>query len=307
MKIKFIVKPFSDKKKAQKFQKEIGKFKKELKKKGVKIEEAFTTLDGETNAGNLAKGAIKQGFNRIIFVGGDGLLNEGVNGIMEATGGFCPPDFAIGIIPTGAGNDFTKPLKIPRDTGEAFEVIKKDKVNLVDIGKVNERFFVNVISFGFDAKINKLANDLKEKYQFLPRKGSYLIAALKEIIIKIPLFEVQIKGDGIDFEGEVISVAVTNGSHYGAIFKIAPDALVDDGKFDICFIESVGKLRAFFDIYKIIKGTHASLPEVKMFKASSLEISSPNPLPYEMDGEVLEPKKEYKIIILPKALRVLTP
>lgn len=307
MKIKFIVKSLTNEKKAKEFQKEIGKFKKELKKKGVKIEEAFTTPDGETSARNLAKRAIKQGFNRIIFVGGDGLLNEGINGIMEATGRLCPPDFAIGIIPTGAGNDFTKPLKIPRDIGEAFEIIKKDKATSVDIGKVNERFFVNVISFGFDAKINKLANDLKEKYQFLPRKGSYLIAALKEIIIRIPLFWVRIKGDGIDFKGKVISVAVTNGSHYGAIFKIAPDALIDDGKFNICFIESVGKFRAFFDIYKIIKGTHASLPEVKMFKASSLTISSLEPLPYETDGEVLEPQKEYKISILPKILRVLVP
>jgi len=307
MKIKFIVKPLPNKKKTQEFQKEIRKFKKELKKKGVKIEETFTTPDGETSARNLAKKAIEQRFNKIIFVGGDGLLNKGVNGIMKVSGGILPPDFSIGIIPTGAGNDFTKPLKIPRDIGEAFEVIKKDKTILVDIGKVNERFFVNVVSFGFDAKINKLANDLKEKYQFLLRKGSYLIAALKEIIIKIPLFWVRIKGDGIDFEGEVISVAVTNGSHYGAIFKIAPDALVNDGKFNICFIESVGKIRAFFDIYKIIKGTHASLPEVKMFKASSLAISSQNPLPYEMDGEVLEPKKEYKISILPKTLRVLTP
>lgn len=304
MKIKFIVKPILKKQKAKEFEEEFLKFKEE---RGNQIERFFATASGENNARILAKKAIKEDFGRIIFVGGDGLLNEGVNGIMEATQGKIPNGFAIGIIPTGSGNNFAKALKIPKDIKGAFQVIKKNKTTLVDIGKVNERFFVNVVSFGFDAKVNKLANDIKEKYQFLPKEGSYLISALKEIIVKIPLFEIRIEGGETNLKQKVITLAVNNGPSYGAIFKIAPAAVIDDGKFDICAIESVGRIRALLDIYKVIQGTHINLPEVKMFKASSLIISAPEPLPYEMDGEVLEPQKEYRISVLPKLLKILVP
>jgi len=307
MKIKFIVKPILKKQKAKEYQEEFLKFKKELQERGEKAEEVFTATSGENNARILAQKAIEEGFDRIVLVGGDGLLNEGVNGIIEGTQGKIPSDFALGTIPTGSGNNFAKTLKIPKDIKEAFQVIKKDKTTLVDIGKVNERFFVNVVSFGFDAKVNKLANEIKEKYHFLPKEGSYLIAALKEIIVKIPLYQVELKGEGINLKNKVILVAVNNGQSYGAIFKIAPAAVVNDGKFDVCLIESVGRIRALFDIYRVIQGTHINLPEVKMLKTSSLTISAPEPLPYETDGEVLKPKKEYRISVLPKALKILTP
>lgn len=300
MKIKLIVKPPAKKE----YQRELLIFKREFE---GRVEEEFSEKQGEKSTKNLAKRAVKEGFDRIIFVGGDGTLGEGVNGIMEATGEKIPPNFAIGTIPTGAGNNFAKTLGIPKDIEEAFEIIKNDKKRLVDIGRANERFFINCISFGFDAKINKLANDLKEKHRFLPRELSYLLAALKEIIIKIPLFEMRITAGEKKIAQNLISLAVTNGPTYGAIFKINPGALVDDGKLDICYIETVGRLRALFDIYKIIKGTHIYLPEVKMFRASSLTVSSPEPLPYETDGEVFEPQKEYKIDILPRTLKFLVP
>lgn len=306
MRIKFIVKPIFKKQNLKEYQEEFLKFKEELQKREGKVEEVFTIAQGENNAQILAQKAIEEGFDRIVLVGGDGLLNEGVNGIIEGTQGRIPSDFALGIIPTGSGNNFAKALKIPKDIKEAFQVIKKDKTTLVDIGKVNERFFVNVVSFGFDAKVNKLANEIKEKYHFLPREGSYLLAALKEIIVKIPLYKIQIEGDEINLKQKVILLAVNNGPSYGAIFKIAPAAAVNDGKFDVCLIESVGRIRALFDIYRVIQGTHIHLPEVKMSKASFLIISSPEPLPYEIDGEVLEPQKKYKISVFPKALKILT-
>lgn len=300
MKIKFIVKPPAK----EEYQRELLIFKKEFK---GKIEEEFSEREGEKSTKNLAKKAVKEGFDRIVLVGGDGTLSGGVNGVMEATEEKLPTNFAIGIVPTGAGNNFAKTIGIPKNIKEAFEIIKNDKKRLVDIGRANERFFVNCISFGFDAKINKLANDLKEKHRFLPKGLSYLLAALKEIVIKIPLFEMQITAEGKKIVQNLISLAVTNGPTYGGIFKINPGALVDDGELDICYIETVGRFRALFDIYKIIKGTHIYLPEVKMFKTSSLSVSSPEPLPYETDGEVLEPEKEYKISILPKTLKFLVP
>lgn len=295
MKIKFIVKPPLKKE----YQREFLKFKKEF---SGEIEEEFTEKEGEKSIKNLAKKAIEEGFETIVFVGGDGTLNEGINGIMEK--GF-PENFKIGTIPTGSGNNFAKELKI-LNIEQAFEIIKKGKEISIDIGKVNERYFINCVSFGFDGLVNKLANQIKDKYPFLPRKLSYLLAALKEIIIKIPEFEIKIEGD-IEYEGKIITLATTNSQSYGGIFKINPGAKIDDGKFNVCLIEPVGKIRALIDIYKVIKGKHLNLPEVKTFLASFLEISSPNLLFYETDGEVPPPERKYKISLIKKAIKFLVP
>jgi len=300
MKYKFIVKPPLKKQ----YQEDFLIFKNEFK---GRVEEEFTEKEGPKTAKNLAKKAVEEGFDRIIFVGGDGSLNEGVNGIMAATGEKIFSNFALGIIPTGSGNNFAKNLGIPKDIKRAFEIIKKDKTISVDIGRANDRYFVNCISFGFDAKVNQLANDLKEKYPFLPKEGSYLLPALKEVIIKIPLYEIKIEGEGINIKEKLIMLAITNSKSYGAIFKINPAATVNDGKLDVCFIKAVSKIRALSDIYQVIKGTHINLPEVKMSKASSLIISSPDVLPYEIDGEVPESQKEYKIEVFPRILPILVP
>ena len=151
------------------------------------------------------------------------------------------------------------------------------------------------------------ANDLKEKHSFLPKDLSYLLVAIKEIIINIPNFEVRIEGDGISYKQRIILAAITNGPTYGAIFKVNPGASVNDGKLNLCLIESVGKLRAFYDIYKVIRGSHPGLSEFKFFKTSSLKISSQSFLPWEVDGEVLPSQKEFKIEVLPKAINILTP
>jgi YegS/Rv2252/BmrU family lipid kinase len=253
----------------------------------------------------LAKKAIEEKFNRIIVVGGDGLLHEVINGVMEEK---IPSDFVIGTIPTGSGNNFAKALGIKKNIKKSFEIIGKEKIISVDIGKVNERFFINCFSVGFDALVNKIANDLKERNRFLPRNLSYLLAALRQIIIKIPNFEVKIKGEEIDYKNKVVLVAITNSPSYGAIFKINPGAITNDGKFNVCIIEPVGKIRALLDLYRATKGTHIYLPEVKTLKFSlPLTISSPEPIAYETDGEVFEPKREYEIKIFPKAINFIVP
>lgn len=300
MKVKFIVKPPVE----EGYISEFSIFKEEF---SGRIKEDLTEREGPKNAKNLAKKAFSEGFNRIVFVGGDGILNEGVNGILELFNGQIPPQLTIGIIPTGSGNNFAKALNIPKDIKEAFRIIKKSKTKTVDVGKVNDKFFVNCFSIGFDTVINKVANSLKEKYQFLPKQGSYLFAAIKEVLTEIPKFKVQVSGEEINYKGKIILIAITNGSTYGAIFKVNPGAICDDGKLNVCLVEPVGKIKALIDIYKVTQGTHVNLPEMKMFNFSSpLTISSSEPLPYELDGEVLKAKREYRVSILPRVLKVLT-
>jgi YegS/Rv2252/BmrU family lipid kinase len=208
---KFIIKPPLKKE----LEKEILELKKENE---VDFELTEKGEDSPKSAKNLAKRAIKDGFDRIIVCGGDGLLNEAVNGIME---GKIPESFVVGVIPTGSGNNFAKALGIPKDIKKAFEIIKSEKKILVDVGKVNQKYFINCFSLGFDAKINEVANKIKENYSFLPRSLSYLFAALKEIIFPIPSYEMEITGE-INFKEKLVLVAITNSPAYGGIFKINP-------------------------------------------------------------------------------------
>lgn len=298
MKFKFIVKPPPEKE----YQKEFLKFQKEFK-----AEQEFTEKNFPKNAGNLAKKALKQGFERIIFVAGDGLLSEGINGIMESFPEKIFPGFAVGIIPAGTGNNFAKALKIPKDVKKAINIIKKGKIDSVDMGKVNEMFFVNCFSFGFDAQINDVANKIKEGYKFLPKKAGYLLAALKEVIFNFRFFNVAIKGKNINLKEKIILAAVTNSSSYGGVFKINPGASVKDGLLDLCYIKTMAKIKALNSIYRVFKGTHVNLPEVKTFKISSLNVFSQDFLPWEIDGEVQKPEKKFSLKVLPGAMNFLIP
>jgi len=298
MKFKFIVKPPPKKQ----YLEEFLKFEKDFE-----ADQEFTEKNFPKNAGNLAKKAFEAGFKRIIFVAGDGLLNEGVNGIMEAACGKIPSDFSIGIIPTGSGNDFAKALAIPRNIREAFDIIRKDKIISVDMARANQRFFVNCFSVGLDAQINDTANKIKENYKFLPKQGSYLFAAIREIILDFKSFDLKIEGNGIHMRGEMLLAALTNTPSYGGMFKINPGASLQDGLFNFCCVKTMGRVKALISICRVIKGTHTNLPEVKMFKASFLKISSSDFVPWEVDGEVQKPEKEFNFEVFPGALNVLIP
>jgi YegS/Rv2252/BmrU family lipid kinase len=293
---KFIIKPPLKKE----LEKEILELKKENE---VDFELTEKGEDSPKSAKNLAKRAIKEGFERIVVCGGDGLLNEAINGIMEEK---IPENFAIGIIPTGSGNNFAKALGIPKDIKKAFEIIKSEKKILVDVGKVNQKYFINCFSLGFDAKINDLANKIKENYSFLPRSLSYLFAALKEIVFQIPSYEMEISGE-INFKEKLVLVAITNSPGYGGIFKINPGASISDGKFNLCKIYPISKLKAFYTLFLATQGKHLKIPEVKTYTFSgALKISSKEPIIWEIDGEVQNPEKEFKVEILKNSLKILS-
>jgi YegS/Rv2252/BmrU family lipid kinase len=273
----------------------------ELKKENeVDFELTEKGEDSPKSAKNLAKRAIKEGFERIVVCGGDGLLNEAINGIMEEK---IPENFAVGVVPTGSGNNFSKALGIPKDNKKAFEIIKSEKKILVDVGKVNQKYFINCFSLGFDAKINDLANKIKENYSFLPRSLSYLFAALKEIVVQIPSYEMEITGE-INFKEKLVLVAITNSPSYGGIFKINPGASISDGKFNLCKISPVSKFKAFYTLFLATQGKHLKIPEVKTYTFSvPLKISSKEPIIWEIDGEVQKPEKEFKVEILKNSLK----
>lgn len=298
MRYKFIIKPPLKKE----VEKEILKLQNENE-----VEFEFTEKEGEKNAKNLVKKAIESNFERIILVGGDGLVGEGVNGAMEMKERTLE-NFSLGIIPTGSGNNFAKSLKIPKKIEKAFEIIKLGKKISVDVGRVNEKYFINCFSLGFDAKINNLANKIKEKYHFLPKELSYLFSALKEILIRIPDYEIEIRGENINLKERLVLVAITNSESYGGIFKINPGAKISDGKLNLCLIFPLNKIKALKTLFLATKGKHTKAKEVRNFEFSKpIKIFSAKKTFWETDGEVFLPGKEFEIKIFPKALNFICP
>jgi len=283
------------------------------KEKGIRADVFFTEKEGERNATNLAKRAVKERYDLILIIGGDGTINEVANGVVGS-------EIPLLIVPAGNGNDFARALGIPKKPEKAFNLITEGRIEPVDLGKVNGRVFVNVFGVGFDAKITQYAESLKEKWRFLPNTFLYLVALLRELFLKLDYLHLETKIiNGRKFPealvGKVTLVSIANGPTCGGIFKLAPQADLKDGLLDICWIKKTSRLRIFRFLPKVRKGTHLNLPEVRTHlderlpRAKSLIILSPEKeaLPCQMDGEILPAEKEYRISLLPKTLKVFMP
>jgi len=284
---------------------------------GKKIEQMFgdasvvyTSRDGPDSAFNLGRRAALDGIHTIVGVGGDGTKNLLVNGMM-LSGVALETLPRLGFIQAGTGNNFAKNLGIPAGFDEALQVISKGQTSSVDIGlletKSVKKYFLNVVSFGFDALVVEMTKVFREKYGFVPKNLTYLLNASQKIFLGFPSYRFNLSGPGFGFETEACLLAVLNGESYGAIFQIAPGADLCDGLFDVCLIDRVNKVKALEILLRATKGKHVGLPQVKCLKTGSLIVSSPDLLPCEVDGEVVPKEKEYRISILPRALKVLIP
>lgn len=302
----------------QKCLKKIKKWRDEIaKKEGIEVVIEATQKSGEKNGTNLARKALREGYDLIIAVGGDGTNNLVANGIAGT-------NIPVGFVQAGIANDLAKDLGMPNDTKKTLGIITRDRIKIesIDLGKVTwkngERYFVSNFSLGLDARVVQLAETFKQKYHFLsflPSIGEvmYGIAWLKEVFfhLEYPLVEIAItrkKFTEGKRRGKVTLIAIVNSPTYGKILKIVPKADLRDGLLDICRIRKVGRWWILRNIFRAIKGTLGDLKEVDILpQVKSVTISSPENLLCQVDGEVLPADKEYEISIFPKALKVIVP
>lgn len=219
----------------------------------------------------------KDSDNIIYSVGGDGTLNEIVNSLAKS-------DATLSIIPIGSGNDFYKSFK-------SFEG------DYIDLGLVNDRYFINVASIGLDAEIANYANILKEKK--LPNKLVYILSLIKNYLI----FD-SITVEKNNLKSEKILLAICNGSFYGGGFKIAPYASIDDGWFDIYDVNKLNKIKTLKLLSKLLKGTHTEDENVTYYRSDGIFIESEITLLCNIDGEIIE-GREFNISIEQEAIKVL--
>jgi YegS/Rv2252/BmrU family lipid kinase len=230
----------------------------------------------------LARRAALAGWELIVAAGGDGTINEVVNGLMqaEAEGAAC----RLGVMPIGSGNDFAASLGIPLDLGQAAERLARGQARRIDVGQVNGRYFDNNVGLAFEAMIGIEAH----RITWLRGQPQYLIAVFRAMAsYPFPVVDIY-KDDGDRLAKQILMISVGNNRRNGGGFLVNPDAVPDDGLLDLCIVDALPRLEILRLLPKAMKGTHQGEPAVELTRSTRLVLESAIPLPLHADGEILE-------------------
>ncbi|MBL0219268.1 MAG: diacylglycerol kinase family lipid kinase [Myxococcales bacterium] len=255
------------------------------------FDEAIT--QGVGDATRLAREALRGGAGRIIAIGGDGTVNEVVNGFFE-DGVAIAPEATLGLIPFGTGGDFRRSLGIPQSTHEAATVIAAGHRRKIDVGKLGfvatdgspaTRMFANIASFGVSGVVDRLVNESGKK---LGGKLSFMFASVRATW-SYKNQRVQLVFDGKDrAELSINTVAIANGKFFGGGMKVAPAAEIDDGTFEVVSIGDLGMGEVLKMSRKIYQGEHLSMDKVSVRRARVIEAEGIEPgavIELDVDGE----------------------
>ncbi|MCX6246408.1 MAG: diacylglycerol kinase family lipid kinase [Bacteroidetes bacterium] len=244
------------------------------------------------HANKLVGEFIFEGYRNIAVVGGDGTMNEVVNGIFMQK--HIPPgEITLGMIPVGTGNDWCRTFGIPFDYGEAIRILQKGKTFLQDVGEISyfknhdliQRYFINIAGMGYDALVAKKTNISKEKGRGGPLTYLYFVFAS---LFQYKFIEAVIEVDDQQvFKGEMFSMNVGICKYNGGGMMQVPAAVPDDGLFDVTLIKKAPKWMVIRHASKLYDGTLVTLPFISTFRGKSIRIRSVGKIYLEADGESL--------------------
>ncbi|TDJ13091.1 MAG: diacylglycerol kinase family lipid kinase [Gammaproteobacteria bacterium] len=246
--------------------------------------------------------ACESGAKIVLIAGGDGSVNEAINGIMEADA-----DPRLGVIPLGTGNDFAKTLGIPlawrRACDRIIDGIGRPETDArIDVGRCNERFFLNGVGIGFDARVAIVANRMK----WPAGQIRYPLALAKTLMSGIQIPRVKIVTDESVLEMPITLISAMNGRIAGGIFPLAPDARINDGQLDIVIADGMNRRQVMRLLPRLMKGTHLSLPAVTLIRSRTLKLETSLPLAVQTDGEILTAAaRNLDIELIPGRLSVI--
>lgn len=245
--------------------------------------------------------AVSAGYEAVISAGGDGTLNEVVNGLIRAAGD--GPTIPLGILPIGTGNDFNDMAGLPRDLESAVKILAGGKTRQVDAGRVNDHFFHNNCAVAMEPMVT-IENT---KITRLSGNSRYVVALIKALI-KLQAWQMKISWDGGGYEGPTYLLSVCNGPRTGGIFYMAPQADSSDALFDYVLAPEVSKLEVLTILPRLFKGSHIHHPKITYGRTSQLTIHSTPGTPIHADGEVLaESVSDVQYTILPGKITLLCP
>ncbi|HID62923.1 MAG TPA: diacylglycerol kinase family lipid kinase [Anaerolineae bacterium] len=276
-----------------------------LRAEGGQFDASFTK--GPGHATDLAREALSAGYRTIVAVGGDGTLNEVVNGLVSE--GMIESAVNLGVIPGGTGSDLVRTLGIPHDYRAACHRLLHGEPRCIDLGLITcvserreiQRYFLNVAGLGFDGEVAERTN----------RSSKALggtIPFLSSLFVNLLTYQnktVEVTLDGQQrWQQKANSVVVCNGRYFGGSMHIGPHAALDHGLFDVIIIGDTSRLEVIANVPRIYRGTHLSHPKVDEYRAREVRVKARERMLLQADGELIgEAPATFQII--PQALHVL--
>ncbi|MDD5766789.1 MAG: diacylglycerol kinase family lipid kinase [Candidatus Marinimicrobia bacterium] len=238
---------------------------------------------------------IHEKYDAVVAYGGDGTANEVMNGLAGT-----PTPF--GIIPDGSGNDFARCIGVSKNLAQAVKTLMQYDCRLMDLGTIGDRLFLNGVGIGFDGYVNYRNKNTKLFRGAL----SYFITVLSSLAQWRPI-PVQIEIDDLPVPNKfAYLLAIGNGSSSGGGLKLTPDAVINDGNFDICHIQNIPIWKILLNIGRLKTGTLGVVKEVNIQKGKTISVKSEVPLPIHFDGEVYDVNaKEVRVSIVPNSAMVI--
>ncbi len=254
------------------------------------------------HAVEVASRASRDRFASVVVLGGDGVVHEVVNGLMQLSADDRP---RLGLVPVGSGNDYARTLGMSESVPDAIVQFLDARELRADIGCCNDEYFAETLSFGLDAAI---ALDTVERRKRTGQQGTvlYLMSGLDQLLHHLDVYSFEAWLDGERrIAGSVHMLCVQIGKTYGGGFRICPDAAIDDGMFDLCYADSPMSVpEAMFKFLRAKDAHHTKFKNIHFDRASTIELTFDRRPPCQIDGEA-HIADSYSIATVPKALRVL--
>ena len=261
-------------------------------------------LTKKANDATAAAREMSGKFPVLVAVGGDGTVNEVVNGMGLSN--------ILGVLPMGSGNDFSKMLQLPQGINKILQVVLTQRTKLIDLGHIVainsklekvEKYFVNAVGIGLDAKVAYEAR----KFPMLRGLAKYAVASVKSIFSYSPAIA-HVRFGMRESHGKHLLIAIGNGKSAGGGFYLTPEAVLDDGLLDICLAKDISVLESLRIFPFVLKGKHGKFEKIEFGRTANLSIKSNDDLPVHVDGEVVGlDHREILIDIKPKSLKVIIP
>jgi diacylglycerol kinase (ATP) len=249
-------------------------------------------------ASDLARQAAQDGHTPIVGVGGDGTLQEIVNGLVRDS-----IAATMAVVPVGTGNDFARCVGLPTDLQEAVNLVYNGTPRTMDLGQCGQRLFVNAGGVGLDARVAIAAANMPRAL----RRGAlpYLLAVLREVVPNASS-TLTIHLDDQVIEQRALMVAVANGRFYGGGMMICPMAVRTDGLLDLCVIGYLSRREVLSLLPKLFSGRHIGHPKVAFYQSREVHIEGPAGTFVQTDGEI---QGDVPVVFtaVPAAIRIMTP
>jgi diacylglycerol kinase (ATP) len=269
-----------------------------LKAHGVDASHALTAQAGDE--ARLTQQALGQGYRTIVAVGGDGTWSNVANAILKSG-----VRARLGLVPGGTGCDLAKSLGIPpRDVRRCGEIIAAGRARSIDVGKIEDHFFLNIVGFGYDVAV------LEDSWSVAYLEGSllYLYCALRQLR-SFPGFPMELTADaGAPRKRDLLMLVIANARIFGGGFQVAPGADLEDGLLDAVAFGNMGLMARLKIMKRLKQGTHPASAEVEITRARSFRLRFDAAPAYETDGEWNRAQAaELTVTSVPGALDVLVP